>query len=101
MAEVTAALEQVMVTSADQQRSIAVLPFANMSRDADDEFFSDGLAEEIDQPPGSHPQPQGHRAHVRLRVPGQGARHPYGSPRRSASEPFSKAASAARGAVSA
>ena len=30
-----------MVTSADQQRSIAVLPFANMSRDADDEFFSE------------------------------------------------------------
>ena len=30
-----------------QQPSIAVLPFANMSRDADDEYFSDGLAEEI------------------------------------------------------
>ena len=27
--------------------SIAVLPFANLSRDADDEYFSDGLAEEI------------------------------------------------------
>src|SRR5579863_8335292 len=27
--------------------SIAVLPFANMSREADDEYFSDGLAEEI------------------------------------------------------
>ena len=27
--------------------SIAVLPFANMSQNADDEFFSDGLAEEI------------------------------------------------------
>ena len=27
--------------------SIAVLPFANMSRDADDEYFSDGLAEEL------------------------------------------------------
>ena len=27
--------------------SIAVLPFANMSRDADEEYFSDGLAEEI------------------------------------------------------
>ena len=24
-----------------------MLPFANMSRDADDEYFSDGLAEEI------------------------------------------------------
>src|SRR5271155_1368327 len=33
--------------SAQQQPSIAVLPFANMSRDADDEYFSDGLAEEI------------------------------------------------------
>lgn len=33
--------------SAAQQPSIAVLPFANMSRDADDEYFSDGLAEEI------------------------------------------------------
>jgi serine/threonine-protein kinase len=34
-------------TSMQQQPSIAVLPFANMSRDADDEYFSDGLAEEI------------------------------------------------------
>jgi serine/threonine-protein kinase len=29
------------------QPSIAVLPFANMSRDAADDYFSDGLAEEI------------------------------------------------------
>ena len=27
-----------------------MLPFANMSRDADDEYFSDGLAEEIINP---------------------------------------------------
>ena len=32
---------------AERRASIAVLPFANMSRDADDEYFSDGLAEEI------------------------------------------------------
>jgi eukaryotic-like serine/threonine-protein kinase len=46
MAEIRAALEQVKLQSKEQP-SIAVLPFANMSRDADDEYFSDGLAEEI------------------------------------------------------
>ena len=33
--------------SAGASASIAVLPFANMSTDADDEYFSDGLAEEV------------------------------------------------------
>ena len=50
MSEVLAALQQIVtkpVGSLDQQPSIAVLPFANMSADKEQEYFSDGLAEEI------------------------------------------------------
>ena len=47
MAEIKAALEAITEKRADSQPSIAVLPLANMSRDADDEYFSDGLTEEI------------------------------------------------------
>jgi serine/threonine-protein kinase len=47
MAEVRAALERVASTVAAPQASIAVLPFANLSADRENEYFGDGLAEEI------------------------------------------------------
>ncbi|HEV2200939.1 MAG TPA: protein kinase [Bryobacteraceae bacterium] len=49
-AELKLALEQCAArpaVSKQAQPSIAVLPFANMSADKDQEYFSDGLAEEI------------------------------------------------------
>jgi TolB-like protein/predicted Ser/Thr protein kinase/Tfp pilus assembly protein PilF len=47
MTEIRKALQQISAKPAEQQASIAVLPFANMSPDKEQEFFSDGLAEEI------------------------------------------------------
>ena len=47
MGEVRAALEKLAARPAEQKPSIAVLPFADMSAGKDQEYFSDGLAEEI------------------------------------------------------
>jgi eukaryotic-like serine/threonine-protein kinase len=49
IADVKAALERYgsPSTGAERQPSIAVLPFSNLSSERDNEYFSDGLAEEI------------------------------------------------------
>jgi TolB-like protein/Flp pilus assembly protein TadD len=41
------AFEKEVAAAADVQKSIAVLPFANMSADPEQEYFVDGLAEEL------------------------------------------------------
>jgi eukaryotic-like serine/threonine-protein kinase len=46
MEEVKAALEKASLVK-DARTSIAVLPFANLSADKENEYFGDGLAEEI------------------------------------------------------
>ena len=47
MSEVRKALEAISTRSIERQPSVAVLPFTIISADKEDEYFSDGLAEEI------------------------------------------------------
>ena len=47
MRDVRVALEQLATEAAPNDASIAVLPFANLSGDKENEYFGDGLAEEI------------------------------------------------------
>ena len=47
LAELRSALERISARPTETQPSIAVLPFSTMSVDKEDEYFSDGLAEEI------------------------------------------------------
>jgi eukaryotic-like serine/threonine-protein kinase len=47
MRELRAALDDLRASKAVERASIVVLPFENMSGDKENEYFSDGLAEEI------------------------------------------------------
>jgi serine/threonine-protein kinase len=47
MADIKHALQQLSSGNAEVAASIAVLPFANLSGDRENEYFGDGLAEEI------------------------------------------------------
>ena len=62
----------------DARRSIAVLPFVNMSGDAENEYFSDGISEEILNLLAKLPQLRVSSRTSSFVLQGQGDRHPDG-----------------------
>ena len=83
--------------SADGRRTIAVLPFVNMSGDPENEYFSDGIAEEILNALTQLPQLKVAVAHLLVRLQGQERRRSPTSRATSASARCSKAACARPG----
>ena len=57
-------------------RSIAVLPFTNMSADAENGYFAEGISEELINALAQFPNLKSHRAHVVVLVQGEECRRP-------------------------
>ena len=72
--------------------SIAVLPFTNMSGDPDQEYFADGIAEDLITALVAHPLAVRDRPQLELRLQGPGGRREAGRRASSASATCSKAA---------
>ena len=71
MGDVRAALEQVSLKPVKAQPSIAVLPFASMSPGPDNEYFSDGISEEIINALTQIRGPSRRRSHIVIFVQGE------------------------------
>jgi len=59
-------------STATADKSIAVLPFADLSEKHDQEYFADGMAEEIIQSAHEDPRAQGDRPNLLISVQGEG-----------------------------